>query len=150
MTRLSSFKSKPWVDPFSYPRISANCHKNKVVKGHNVHVPGMSDIPYAALGLSEDLPQPPQKPGLLGKCCKPTAQCHAYVAWLTDMNGRAEWQTEVDMEEANAYVDCCTRQYMASCDKPMIGNEIIWKDPSEGCSPSADAGLAASIAGVLH
>jgi hypothetical protein len=121
-----------------------------VVKGGNVHLQGTHDIPYAALGLSEDLPQPPEKPGLLGTCCKPTAQCHAYVNWLTDMNNNEEWRSQVDMTEANAYVDCCMRQYAASCDKPMTGNEIIWKDPAEGCSPSADAALAASLAGVLH
>lgn len=35
-------------------------------------------------------------------------------------------------------MDCCLKQFRASCSDPPKGLSIIWKDPAKGCSNDPD------------
>lgn len=71
-----------------------------------------------------------------GDCCKPTEKCHAYVTWMLEMQNTNGWESEAQRREANSHVECCMRQYHASCSTSMQGNTIIWRDPTKHCSPN--------------
>ena len=70
-----------------------------------------------------------------GDCCRPTAQCHAYFKWVIDMiNPAPQWDSDDQKAEAMAHLDCCLRQYRASCANPPAESTVVWRDPARGCS----------------
>lgn len=70
-----------------------------------------------------------------GDCCQPTPQCHAYFKRVIDvLNSEAQWDNEAQQEEAMAHINCCIRQFRASCADPPMGAEILWRDPAVSCS----------------
>lgn len=98
---------------------------------------GTPTTPYLALGLldSDKGYRPPPFWNHTGGCCKPTERCHAYVKWMLDMQNQDAWEHPEQKAEANSHVECCMRQYRASCEDPMEGDTVIWRDPSKSCSP---------------
>lgn len=114
---------------------------NDLVKGVVAEDDGSPISPYQALGLMEGGYRPPPYWNRTGECCKPTEKCHAYVGWMMDMQSQNAWENPEQKAEANSHIECCMRQYKASCKDPMDGNKIVWRDPRKACSPTKDQAL---------
>jgi hypothetical protein len=85
-----------------------------------------------------------------GDCCQPTDKCHAYVKWVLDMQNGKLWQSPEQEDEAMAHLECCMRQYRASCANPMSGPTIVWRDPSQECSPTNNLTVAVQNKGKRY
>ncbi|ETN38529.1 uncharacterized protein HMPREF1541_06564 [Cyphellophora europaea CBS 101466] len=69
-----------------------------------------------------------------GNCCRPTGQCHAYFKWVIDMLNGNRWDGDDQKRDAMAHLECCMRQFNASCADPPKSDTLRWHDPKLGCS----------------
>lgn len=61
------------------------------------------------------------------------------IKWVIDMiNPTPQWDSDEQRSEAMAHLDCCMRQYRASCADPPKAHTVIWRDPARRCSNGPD------------
>jgi hypothetical protein len=122
-------------DSFTSHQLTTPMQDNDIIFGAATEL-ALTGAPGSILGLGGfDLLVDPPVFNHKGHCCRPTPQCHAYFRWVIDvLNSESKWDNDAQRDEAMGHMDCCIRQYRASCENPQMGHEIFWKDPAKSCS----------------